>query len=99
MSKLDQQTRKRIIRANDKIREIQTKLEQELVGKRVKLLGERRGHHSRRRYQAGSIFIVYLPRVYGDEVGLWLSREDSLSPSFELSVWLREVEFIPEKQS
>lgn len=97
MSKFNQNVRARLIKANERIKGIQRKLEAQFIGKRVKLLTERRGCHSRRKYKYGHEFIVYTVMVEGRYIRLWLSRiEDKAYPSFELSVWLNQVEFIKE---
>lgn len=96
MSKFDEWARKRIIKANEKVKDIQRGIAAQFVGQHVKLLCARRGNHSRRMYNAGTEFTVYDVLVDGRDIGLWLSRiVDKEYPQYELSVWLCEVEFLP----
>lgn len=98
MSIKDNSARKRILKANSQIRAIQRRLTADLMGALVKINCDKRGTHSRRRYKAGTEFVVYDLIVEGRDVTVWLSRADESPPAFELSVWLHEVEFLPNKR-
>lgn len=96
MSEHDLALRGRITAANEHICKVQQKIEQDVVLRRVRLKVAAKGTHSRRKYKPGTEFLVYHVLLEGtDRCGLWLSRiEDKLSPQYELSVWLHEVEFV-----
>lgn len=100
MNMFDKRMRERLITSNENIKKIQHALSARYVGHRVKLTNDRRGQGSHRRYKTGQEFIIYDVLVEGRDIGLWLSRvEDAAYPRFELSVWLREVEFLPPRKT
>lgn len=84
----------KIHKANGLIRKIQRKLNGDLSGRLVKIVADRRGTHSRRRYKAGTVFKVYHLLVEGDDVFVWLSLPDT-DFAFEMAAHLHEVEFLP----
>lgn len=95
MSINDHFARTRISKANSKIRKLQRELLGHFVGRRVSINCDKRGTHSRRRYKAGTEFVIYSLIVEGHDVTVWLSRADESPRAFELAVWLHEIEFLP----
>jgi hypothetical protein len=95
MNMRDDSIRKRILKANSKVRQIQRALHN-LVGELVWINSDKRGTHNRRRYKAGSVFKVYNIIAEGRDVTVWLSPTDT--DEFVMSVWLHEVEFLPSKR-
>jgi hypothetical protein len=99
MSHVDHTIRTRLIKANNKIKEIQRASQGALIGRRVRLLNDRRAQNSRKRWKTGDEFKIYDVLLEGRDIGLWLSRGDSELLAFELSVWLYEVEFLSKAKS